>query len=68
MNDFTINEMLTMQPKLQEKYKDKWETLAPEIGNKQLLWMVGEIGEVIDIVKKNGGSKEAHYGFGTGIL
>ena len=31
--------------------------LSPEIGKNQLLWMVGEIGEVIDIVKKNGGKK-----------
>ena len=27
------------------------------MGKNKLLWMVGEIGEVIDIVKKNGGAK-----------
>ena len=46
-----------MQPKvkaLQEKYKDKWETISPEAGKHKLLWMIGEIGEVIDIIKKNG--------------
>lgn len=59
MNDFTVNEMLAMQQKLQEKYQDKWGALSPEIGKNQLLWMVGEIGEVIDIVKKNGGTKAA---------
>lgn len=59
MNDFTVNEMLAMQQKLQEKYQDKWAALTPEIGKNQLLWMVGEIGEVIDIVKKNGGTKAA---------
>ena len=37
-------------------YKDKWEAIGPETGKNKLLWMVGEIGEVIDIVKKNGGT------------
>ena len=53
MNDFGINEMLEMQKALQEKYKDKWEGISPEIGKNKLLWMVGEIGEVIDVIKKN---------------
>ena len=55
MNDFTINEMLDMQISLRERYKDIWNPLCPEMGKEQLLWMVGEIGEVIDIVKKHGG-------------
>ena len=42
---------------LQEKYKDKWERICPEAGKHKLLWMIGEIGEVIDIIKKNGESK-----------
>ncbi len=57
MADFTINEMQEMQKLLQEKYKDKWEPICAEIGQNKLLWMIGEIGEVIDIVKKNGGRK-----------
>ena len=57
MADFSINEMLEMQRILQDKYKDKWESIEPENGKNKLLWMVGEIGEVIDIVKKNGGTK-----------
>ena len=57
MADFTINEMQEMQKQLQEKYKDKWEPVCAEIGQNKLLWMIGEIGEVIDIVKKNGGRK-----------
>ena len=55
MAEFTVNEMQEMQRLLQEKYKDKWEPICPEIGQNKLLWMIGEIGEVIDIVKKNGG-------------
>ena len=59
MADFGINEMLAMQQTLQEKYKDIWEPNGPETGRHQLLWMIGEIGEVIDIVKKHGGTKAA---------
>lgn len=57
VEDFTINEMQDMQRKLQDKYKEKWESIGPETGKNKLLWMIGEIGEVIDIVKKNGGTK-----------
>ncbi len=55
MADFGINEMLSMQRALQEKYKDKWEGISPEVGKNKLLWLIGEVGEVIDIVKKQGG-------------
>ena len=59
MADFGINEMLDMQKKLQDQYKDKWkwEEISPEAGKHKLLWMIGEIGEVIDIVKKHGDRK-----------
>jgi NTP pyrophosphatase (non-canonical NTP hydrolase) len=54
MTEFTISEMKDMQRQLQEKYKDKWQELSPNVGKDQLLWMIGEIGEVIDIIKKQG--------------
>ncbi len=54
MADFGINEMLEMQRTLQDKYKDKWEKIGRKTGKNKLLWMIGEIGEVIDIIKKNG--------------
>lgn len=57
MDDFSINEMLEMQTALQERYKEKWKPISPERGKDQLLWMIGEIGEVIDIIKKNGAEK-----------
>ena len=57
MSDFTIKDMLAMQQTLQEKYKDKWETICPEAGKHKLLWLLGEGGEVIDIIKKNGDQK-----------
>ena len=53
--DFGIEEMRGMQRALQEKYRDIWKPICPERGKDQLLWMIGEIGEVIDIVKKHGG-------------
>ena len=34
MADFGLNEMLTMQRELQDKYKDKWEKISPEAGQK----------------------------------
>ena len=56
MDDFGINEMLEMQKTLQDKYKDIWEKLSVEEGQNKLLWMIGEIGEVIDIIKKHSGT------------
>lgn len=57
MPGFDMSEMQEMQKALQEKYKHKWEPVCPETGQNKLLWMIGEIGEVIDIVKKHGGTK-----------
>ena len=57
MAEFTIDEILEMQRSLQDKYKDKWEPICPETGKNKMLWMIGEIGEVADIVKKHGHEK-----------
>ena len=54
MEHFTVQNMLDMQNQLQEKYKGKWEPIGPETGKNKLLWMIAELGEVIDIVKKQG--------------
>ena len=54
MADFTMEEILEMQRALQERYKHKWEPICPETGKNKMLWMIGEIGEVADIVKKHG--------------
>ena len=54
MSSFTIGEMQEMQKQLQEKYKDRWEHICPEIGSRKLLWMIGEASEVGDIMKKCG--------------
>ncbi len=55
MSDFSMNEMQEMQRRLQEQYKGKWEPISPATGQNKLLWMIGEIGEVIDLIKQNGG-------------
>lgn len=57
MSDFGINEMLQMQRELQERYKGIWESVSPETGQNKLLWMLGEAGEVIDIIKKKGSKR-----------
>ena len=62
MSEFAVKDMLTMQRELQEKYKDKWEPICPEAGKHKLLWMIGEIGEVIDIIKKIGDTKAVEEG------
>ncbi len=53
-NDFSLSEMLEMQRQLQERYQGKWEPIEPATGKNKLLWLVGEIGEVAEIIKKNG--------------
>lgn len=57
MDGFNVDDMLDMQKELQNKYKDKWEKIEPQTGKHKLLWMIGEVGEVIDIIKKNGSNK-----------
>lgn len=54
MSEFTFDKMQEMQRKLQDKYIDKWGGLYPEKGREMLLWMIGEIGEVSDVIKQNG--------------
>lgn len=54
MADFSIEQMQEMQKILQDKYKGKWEPISPQTGKNKMLWMIGEVGEVIDIIKKHG--------------
>lgn len=54
MDDFGFREMQQIQVQLQEKYKDKWKHLSPELGKEQLLWLMIELGEAADIIKKQG--------------
>ena len=57
--DLRISDLLAMQRELQDRHLDDWGGTPPERARDQLLWGIGEIGEVIDIVKKNGGERAA---------
>lgn len=57
MEDFSLGEMQAMQQRLLEQYKDWWEPLTPAAAKNKLLWLTSELGEVIDVVKKQGPAK-----------
>lgn len=46
--------MQAIQRELQEKYKDKWEAVDPPHGVNKLMWMIGEVGEAAQILKRKG--------------
>ena len=50
--DLHFSDMIEMQQKLQELHAGDWRPCVPENARRQLLWGIGELGEVIDIVKK----------------
>ena len=45
--DLRISEMLDMQRELQELHRGDWGGVYPKKARDQLLWGIGEIGEVI---------------------
>ena len=52
--DLGFREMQEIQRELQDKYKDKWEKLCPEASLKTFLWLMIELGEAADVIKKEG--------------
>lgn len=52
--DLRVSEMLDMQRELQELHRGDWGGVYPKKARDQLLWGIGEIGEVIDVIKKRG--------------
>ena len=54
MGHLDLTTMQSMQKELQERYKGKWPAICPAIGREKLLWMMAEMGEVADIMKKQG--------------
>lgn len=54
MADLGFEEMQRIQRELQEKYKDIWQGISPEVARDKLLWMMIEAGEMADIIKKDG--------------
>lgn len=49
--DLRVSDMLTLQQKLQAMHPE-WGGNHPDNAVRQTLWLVGELGEVIDILKK----------------
>lgn len=62
MKELTVTEMQAMQRELYERYRDTWQPLEPPNARNQLLWMVGEVGEMIDLIKKLGDEAIARPG------
>lgn len=56
-NELSIKEMLDSSNQLFELNKDKWAERTPESNIYWVAWLVGEVGEVIDIIKKKGVDK-----------
>ena len=48
-----MNDMRDMQQALQARYAGWWEPVDPEHGKNKLLWMLAELGEAIQVVKRN---------------
>jgi len=58
--DISISQMLSLSQKLYQKHKKEWRKATPENNIYWIAWLIGEIGEVIDIVKKQGTNKIMH--------
>ena len=50
-DDLRVSDMLALQDLQQERHP-AWGAITPERGPRQLLWLIGELGEVIDVIKK----------------
>ena len=48
-----FNEMQSLQRSLQARYAGWWEPIDPEHGKNKLLWMLAEVGEAIQIIKRH---------------
>ncbi len=48
-----FEEMQRLQRELQARYAGWWEPIDPEHGKNKILWMLAELGEAIQIVKRH---------------
>ena len=55
--DLTISEMMSLQKALYERHRGQWPPMEPEYAKDYILYMMEEVGEVIAIIKKKGGSQ-----------
>lgn len=58
--NITIEDMLSLSMRLYQKHKTEWRAMTPENNIYWIAWLVGEIGEVIDIMKKEGTTRIMH--------
>lgn len=56
-SNLDISQMMQLSKKLYAQHKDSWMPMTPESGIYWIAWLVGEVGEVIDVVKKKGHEK-----------
>ena len=49
-----IEAIMDMQRRLQDRYRGWWEPIEPARGLNKLMWMIGEVGEVSQILKRRG--------------
>ncbi len=47
----TIGEMVELQKRLHERYRDKWGELSSRWTKDMLLWMMSEAGEAAEVIK-----------------
>ena len=47
-----FHDMREMQEALQARYAGWWEPVDPEHGKNKILWMLAELGEAIQVVKR----------------
>lgn len=55
--NISIENMLQYSKELYEKHKKDWGEATPESNVFLITWLIAEIGEVIDIVKKKGAER-----------
>lgn len=48
-----LQEMQQLQRTLQERYVGWWGPVDPEHGKNKMLWMLAELGEAIQLIKRN---------------
>ena len=57
-----MQDMQEMQQTLQKKYEGWWEPIDPEHGQNKLLWLLAELGEAVQVVKRHSPEEIAQPG------
>lgn len=57
-----MSEMLEMQKVLQARYAGWWEPVDSDHGKNKMLWMLAELGEAIQVVKRHPAEEIARAG------